>query len=409
MPENYKYEIDNLIKNYKSKNFKEALVHAESLSKLKIKNKEVNLICGELFLFFRLYKKALFSLALSIKLDPNFYIAYKLLAITEYSLGNFFKALKIFEIAKKLNNKDSDLFLKIAKCYDDLGKYDKSIKNYIKSIELDPSNNESKVNLIKSLTFFKPNEEHCNEIIQLDQDLYKLNIPFSFEKILEDNTLKTFLNKSFKIIDKKLDNLNFDYTQIFRNNINPLDCPRYHTAFNTYNIIPKNCFSCFKVQIVVYNVVDLIKLHFLFDSLTFIKNIKKCMIEKRKGIDGHYKGFIYCKSANEAKQLKTSLDDLINKSLNIKFKSFIKRGCSEFSIKYPEYKIIDTNSKYFLKYNHEWQEKEKIINEFYPKNISNELNPSNTLKGNSLNDMIIIKNWIDYAKSKNDLSYKILT
>ena len=104
-----------------------------------------------------------------------------------------------------------------------------------------------------------------------------------------------------------------------------------------------------------------------------------------------------------------SLDDLINKSLNIKFKSFIKRGCSEFSIKYPEYKIIDTNSKYFLKYNHEWQEKEKIINEFYPKNISNELNPSNTLKGNSLNDMIIIKNWIDYAKSKNDLSYKILT
>ena len=52
--------------------------------------------------------------------------------------------------------------------------------------------------------------------------------------------------------------------------------------------------------------------------------------------------------------------------------------------------------------------KEKIVNEFYPKNISKELNPHETLKGNSLNDMIIIKNWIDYAKSIDDLSYKKL-
>ena len=83
---------------------------------------------------------------------------------------------------------------------------------------------------------------------------------------------------------------------VFRNNHEPLDCPRYHTAFNTYNIIPENCFSCFKVQVNVFNVVDLIKLHFLFDNMTFVKNIKKCMVEKRKDIDGNYKGFIYCKT-----------------------------------------------------------------------------------------------------------------
>ena len=409
MTDNIDRITDDLIKNYKTKKFKDALVQADILSKHKIKNKQINFICGELFLSFRLYKKALFSLAYSIKLDPNFYMAYKLLGITEYSLGNFNKALKIYNAAKKLNNLDADLFFNIAKSYSDLGKYDLSIKNYIKSLKLDPNNKETKINLIKSLTFFKPKDHLDNEIIKLDLSLYNLILHFSFSKILDNSTLKTYLKKNFDIIKTKIDNLDFDTTQIFRNNHDPLDCPRYHTAFNTYNIIPKNCFSCFKIQVNVFNVVDLIKLHFLFDNITFVKNIKKCMVEKRKDIDGNYKGFIYCKTVDEAETLKVQIEQLINKSLKIDHKTIVKRGCSEFTLKYPDYKITDSKSKSFFKYNDEWQKKENIINEFYPKNISSELNPHDTLKGNSLNDMITIKNWINYAESINDYSFKKLT
>ena len=409
MTDNINRITDDLVKNYKTKKFKDALVQADILAKYKIKNKQINFICGELFLSFRLYKKALFSLAYSIKLDPNFYMAYKLLGITEYSLGNFNKALKIYNAAKKLNTLDADLFFNIAKCYSDLGKYNLSIKNYIKSLKLDPNNNESKINLIKSLTFFKPKDNLDNEIIKLDLLLHNLILPFSISKILDNRVLKIYLKKNFDAIKSKIDNLNFDTTQIFRNNHEPLDCPRYHTAFNTYNIIPKNCFSCFKVQVNVFNVVDLIKLHFLFDNMTFVKNIKKCMVEKRKDIDGNYKGFIYCKTVDEAEALKVQIDQLINKSLKINHKTIVKRGCSEFTLKYPDYKITDSTSKSFFKYNHEWQKKENIINEFYPKNISSELNPRDTLKGNSLNDMITIKNWINYAESINDYSFKKLT
>ncbi len=408
MSENLNRDIDNLFKNYQKKNFKEALVNADKIAKLKVKNKEVNLVCGELFLFYKLYKKALFSFAFAIKLDPNFYIAYKLLGITEYSLGNFSKALTIFETSKKINNQDSNLFFNIAKCYDDLGKYDLSIQNYLKSLQLEPNNKESKINLIKSLTFFKPQVNINNEIIKLDQSLYNLKLPFSFENVLTNKILKDYLNKNFNKIDKSYYEMTFDFTQIFRNNLKPLDCPRYHSAFNTYNIIPKNCFSCFKVQVDTFTVVDLIKLHFLFDNITFIKNIKKCMVEKRKNIDGSYKGFIYCKSVKEAENLKDKINELINSSLNIEHRTIVKRGCSEFAKAYPDYKVIDNKSKSFLNYKDEWLEKEKIINEFYPKNISKELNPHETIKGNSLNDMIIIKNWIDYAKSINDFSYKKL-
>ena len=406
MTDNINKITDDLIKNYKTKKFKDALFQADILSKHKIKNKQINFICGELFLSFRLYKKALFSLAYSIKLDPNFYMAYKLLGITEYSLGNFNKALKIYNAAKKLNNLDADLFLNIAKSYSDLGKYDLSIKNYIKSLKLDPNNKETKINLIKSLTFFKPKDHLGNEIIKLDLSLYNLILHFSFSKILDNSTLKTYLKKNFDIIKTKIDNLDFDTTQIFRNNHDPLDCPRYHTAFNTYNIIPKNCFSCFKVQVNVFNVVDLIKLHFLFDNITFVKNIKKCMVEKRNDIEGNYKGFIYCTSIEEAESLKNKLAILIDERLEIKHDTFVKRGCSEFALKYPDYKITDPKSKSFFKYKDEWEEKEKIVNQFYPKNISNELNLQDTLNGNSLNDIIVIQNWIKYAIEKNDNSFK---
>ena len=212
MSDNINRIIDDLIKNYKTKKFKDALVQADILTKHKIKNKQINFICGELFLSFRLYKKALFSLAYSIKLDPKFYAAYKLLGITEYSLGNFNKALKIYNVAKKLNTIDADLFFNIAKCYGDLGKYNLSIKNYIESLKLDPNNKETKISLIKSLTFFKPKDNLDNEIIKLDLSLYNLTLPFSFynfeinepKKLITQNELIKKEEKEIKLTEKKI-------------------------------------------------------------------------------------------------------------------------------------------------------------------------------------------------------------
>ena len=401
-----KDEINNLIKNYNLKNFKEALKNANNLTNFKINNKEISLICGELFLHYKLYKKALFSFAYSIKLDPNFFLAYKYLAVGEYSIGNFQKSLKILEKAKSINDNDTDLYFNIARCYDDLGQYELSIQNYVKSLDIDPNNNNSKINLIKSLTFHKPTTKVKNQIVDIDLELYKLKSPLKKESILDDNDIKSFLTKSFSILKNYNLNLDYEYTQIFRNNVELTDCPRYHAAFNSYNIIPKNCFSCFKVQINVLNVSDLIKLHFLFNDLESVKNIKKCMVEKRNDIEGNYKGFIYCTSTEEAESLKNKLAILIDERLEIKHDTFVKRGCSEFALKYPDYKITNPKSKSFFKYKDEWEEKEKIVNQFYPKNISNELNLQDTLNGNSLNDIIVIQNWIKYAIEKNDNSFK---
>ena len=52
--------------------------------------------------------------------------------------------------------------------------------------------------------------------------------------------------------------------RIPRNEIEKYDCKRHFEVFNTFGVIPKNCFSCYKVQIQPNNVLELIKVYFYF-------------------------------------------------------------------------------------------------------------------------------------------------
>ena len=60
-----------------------------------------------------------------------------------------------------------------------------------------------------------------------------------------------------------------------------------------------------------------------------------------------------------------------------------------------------------MKYNDTWKEKEKIIdNQIYNENSEKGLiYPS--LSGPKLHDILIMKNWLNYAKKINDNSFKI--
>jgi len=400
-------DIELLLKYYENNQFKNALPLADNIVKSKINNYKIYDICGEIFYKFKLYNKASYVFVKSININPKSFFAYNNLGVSEYFLGNFKKSLKIFENAKKIDDKNSTLYFNIARSYGDLGIYEKSIDNYCTSLLLDKNNKNSIKNLIKALTFFKPKKKYKNKIIEINEQLNSIKIPFSFNKLISDKDVNSFFKESFNLT-KNILSIDFDYSQIFRLNNKLLDCSKYHVAFDSFNIIPKFCFSCFKVQIDVYEIFDLIKLHFLFDNLDLFNNIKKCMIEKRKETKGNYKGFIYCSSPDEAEIIKNKVSELINQNLSIKFNAYIKRGCSEFGIKFPNYKITNPQDKNFFQYKEEWEKKENITNDFYPKNNSKELVIKETIPGNSLNDILIILNWINYAKENNDFSYKRL-
>ncbi len=60
-----------------------------------------------------------------------------------------------------------------------------------------------------------------------------------------------------------------------------------------------------------------------------------------------------------------------------------------------------------MKYNKDWKEKEKLIDiDRSEKNIVNKKKLQESLHGINLSDVLIIRNWLGYAKKIGDLSYK---
>ena len=112
--------------------------------------------------------------------------------------------------------------------------------------------------------------------------------------------------------------------------------------FDKFNVIPKFCFGCYKVQAEPRSVPELIKLFVVFDQIKLSKNnIRKCMIEMRSEIPGFYKGLIYCSSLKEAYQIADYLQIVIIEKIGPGLPLAVKRGCSEYPIAFPEYKEIN--------------------------------------------------------------------
>ena len=58
-------------------------------------------------------------------------------------------------------------------------------------------------------------------------------------------------------LKENLHNDNFDSDQIFRRNTFDLNCNRHFKVFNTFNVIPKFCFGCYKILINPKNIIEL--------------------------------------------------------------------------------------------------------------------------------------------------------
>ena len=149
------------------------------------------------------------------------------------------------------------------------------------------------------------------------------------------------------------------------------------------------------------------KLFLVFDQIKLSKNnIRKCMIEMRSEISGFYKGLIYCSSMEEAYQIADYLEIVVKEKFRSKLPLAVKRGCSEYPMAFPDYKQINKSGAQLMNYNDDW----KLIEEDYdsknPINRNGIIRPS--LSGLSLSDVLIIRNWIDYAKGIGDSSAQLL-
>ncbi len=272
-------------------------------------------------------------------------------------------------------------------------------------MRIQKSNSSIKQNLIDIFNYYIPKENNNNYLIDLNKKILNINKNFKFKDNIEINFIKNFISKNFN----EINNLNFDYkeTQIFRKNKINLNCDRHFKVFNEFKIIPKYCFTCYKIQIDVENVMNLIKLFFIFNNINLENNnIRKCIVETRKNVVGNYKGYVFCTGLDEAKKLLILFSNEIKKTgLNIK-EIKIKHGCTEFYQEFPEFENINYTGKQKFIYQNNWSEKEKLIDsKIYKSEKKDERIVGPTLNQICLSDILIIKNWIVYAKLINDKSY----
>jgi len=177
--------------------------------------------------------------------------------------------------------------------------------------------------------------------------------------------------------------------------------------FNKFNIIPKFCFGCYKVQIEPGSLLELIKLLVVFDQIKFVKNnTRKCMIEMRAEVSGFYKGLIYCSSIEEAYQIANFLEIVLEENIRPGLHVEVKRGCSEYPISFPAYKAINKSGSQLMNYNKDWKSIEHDYDSINSIKSSKIITPS--LFGLNLQDVLIIQNWIDYAKGIGDQSVHLL-
>ena len=401
-------EFNEIITNLKNKNFLEALKKIKPAS-VNYPNENIILKLYAIIYFnlnqwenaIKYYKKILNFEKETYKIFTNIGVSY-------FKLGKINQSIDAFKNSIKNNPNFGLAHNNLGISYLELGMYEKALDQFITALKLNDNDYQAQTNLINTFNLNKPkvNDEH--PLIEINDKIEKLTQNKKFNTKFENKNIKELIEKSNELIKKYKNNLFLNETQIFRKNSVNLNCGRHFKVFNEFNIIPKYCFSCYKVQINLETVVDLIKLFLIFDKKKLKKNnTRKCIVEVRNKIKGNYKGYIYCDGITEATELKKIISKIItNENIDINNIS-LKHGCSEFYVSYPSFEEINYNGNEKFKYDQKWDTFEKIIDSREPKRIKADKKIwGKSIEGINLSDILILNNWISYSQIIGDESYK---
>ncbi len=322
------------------------------------------------------------------------------------ALNNWKIARNYFLKAIKINKNFAEAFNNLGLVELNLGDLEKALENFLKAVEIKPDYENAQSNILKILTYFKSKKNKDNPYILADKYISEIQFEYDQNKHIENSKIINFYKKSYDIIYKKLSKIDTKETQIYRHNSIDLNCNRHFKVFNNFNVIPEFCFSCFKVTIHAKTVLELFKLYFVFDRLNLkSNNSRKLMVESRKDVLGKYKGFIYCSSVEEGESIKQKLKNILIKNIGNDCSISLKRGCSEFALKYPLYKKASINFNEMMSYDKNWKKKEEIIdNQIWNKNSQKKI-INQSLIGPTLRDILVMRNWIFYARKIGDNSF----
>ena len=342
----------------------------------------------------------------AIALKPDMAVAHLNLGIVLAELGKLQEAEIYQSKAIKIQPDLGTAYSNLGKIFQDLGKLEDAEKSYLKAIKYNNKNKLYKSNLINLLTIYKPAQTNSNEIYRVNEEFKKIKLQNKKNIKITDNDAIRIYRDGNNIYKNSNLELETNLSQIYKRNNVDLNCKRHKLIFNQHKIIPEFCFGCYKVQIEVNTVIELIKLFLVFNELKLKNNnTRKAIIELRPNISGFYKGLIYCLGFDEALKVSKKVDIQIQNKIQINLISKIKRGCSEYPLEFPEYQKIPISGIQTMDYNEKWRSIEKETD----KGNKEWGRSSKSIEGFNLNDFLIMRNWIAYAQKIGDPSVNKIT
>ena len=344
----------------------------------------------------------------AIALKPDYAEAHHNLGDTLHELGRLEEAGASYAQAIALKSDYAEAHHNLGITFHKLGRLEEALASYEQAIASKPGYAIANLSLLQLLTCYNSQKKSSLPIINADQEIKEIELSEESARVLSDDKIIDLFHKSSNIIEKYALDLSTNLSQAYRRNSVDLNCRRHKQIFKIFSIIPEFCFGCYKVQIEPQSIIELIKLFVLFDQIKLPKNnTRKCMIEMRSKVSGFYKGLIYCTGLEEANQIADYLDMVVKERFGFKLPLVVKRGCAEYPEAFPDYSAINKSGAQLMNYNEDWKLTEDDYDSKNPTIHKGVIQPS--LSCLSLQDVLIIRNWIDYAKGIGDSGSQLLT
>ena len=401
-------EFNEIVKNLNDKNFSKALKKIDLISKKYLNENIILKLYAITYFNLMEWEKAIEYFKKSLNFEQAKYKIYTNIGVSYFKLGKINQSIEAFKNSIKENPSFGLAYNNLGVSYLELGMFDKAVDQFISALKLNDSDDVAKTKLINTFNLIRPKANDKHQLIKINNKINNLVKDNDINSGYHNNYIKILLKESNQLINRYMKNLSLNETQIFRKNSENLNCGRHFKVFNEFNVIPKYCFGCYKIQINLKTVVDLIKLFLVFNKIKLKRNnIRKCIVEMRNKIYGNYKGYIYCKGISEAESVKKEIHNMILKE-NININEItLKHGCSEFYESYPKFKKINFKGSQEIQYNDDWESFEKKVDSREPQRIEADKKIwSKSLEDINLSDILIINNWISYAQITGDESYK---
>lgn len=352
---------------------------------------------------------AIYSFREAVKINPNYADAYFNIGNILKEKGDLVSAIEAYGHAIRLNPGSAELYYNIGAAHQDNGNLKLAIRNFQKALDLKPDIAWAEFSLFQAITAYKSDIGFSHPYLDADKEIQKIEVRYQQLRKISDSEIEKIYSDCLHVVNEHEIELDWPLSQAYRSNAT-LDCRRHKKIFNRFNIIPEYCFGCYKVQIEPRTVLELIKLFIVFDNLDLENNNdRKCMVELRVGVEGFYKGLVYCSGLVEANKISEYLTLLVRDNIGEGIPVSVKRGCSEYPISYPQYKEINNQGPQ-MAYNEEWRSIEVKYDTEHPNHSSNKEKTQMPLGfgGLTLSDFFTMQNWLVYAKEIGDHSYETI-